>query len=211
MTSITVQKFKDEEFINVITHAPGILIGFIFSAFLLAKYPDVSASHIIGYSIYGLSFIIIYAASTIYHNAKCSDKKQFLKKVDHACIYIFMAGCYTPFVLINMNEGPKYWFLGLVWLIAIIGVIYKFFSKYKSSAFSLTLYFSFSYMCFLAKAELLDNIPQTSFDFLVYGGIFYTIGAIFYSMRKLPYHHGIWHILVLCGSGSHFYAIYSTY
>jgi hemolysin III len=211
MTSITVQKFKDEEFVNVITHAPGILMGLIFSVILLAKFPTVDLNSLIGYFIYGLSFIFIYTASTIYHNTKCSDKKQFFKKVDHACIYIFMAGCYTPFVLINMNEGSKYWFLGLVWAIAVLGVIYKFLSKYKSSAFSLVLYFSFSYMCFLAKADLLDNIPQISFDFLVYGGVFYTIGAVFYSMRRLPYHHAIWHVLVLFGSASHFYAIYSTY
>lgn len=211
MTQKTLHKFKDEEFINVLTHAPGIIFGLIFTGILLSRFETAQFSHILGYSVYGLSFILIYMASTFYHSSKCINKKQFLKKVDHACIYIFMAGCYTPFVLINMAESTKYWFLGFVWFIAFTGVAYKFLSSYKSSKFSLILYFSFSYMCFLAKDELLDNIPTLSFQFLVYGGVFYTVGAIFYSMRKLPYNHGIWHVLVLCGSASHFYAIFTTH
>lgn len=211
MPSITVQQFKNEEFINVLTHAPGIFIGIIFSILLLLKLPSVGFDHLIGYLVYSTTFILIYLASTLYHNAKCSDKKQFLKKVDHACIYIFMAGCYTPFVLINMSEKTKYWFLAIVWSIAFLGVVYKFLSKYKGSKLSLLLYFGFSYMCFLAKDELLDNIPELSYNFLVYGGISYTIGALFYAAKKIPYHHGIWHILVLLGSSFHFYAVYKTY
>ncbi|MDP7319360.1 MAG: hemolysin III family protein [Bacteriovoracaceae bacterium] len=211
MTSITVEKFKHEELVNVLTHLPGVFIGITFTVLLLLKNYNAPFSHLLSYIIYSISFVTIYAASTIYHHTKNSDRKQILKKIDHACIYLFMGGCYTPFVIINMTESIRYWFLAFVWFLVIMGIIYKFLSKYRGNKLSLILYFAFGFLCFLAKSEMLDNIPTDSFLFLVYGGIFYSIGAIFYMLKNIPYHHAIWHILVLCGSTSHFFAVYGTY
>lgn len=213
MTNISVSDRKYAEFFNVLTHAPGVIIGVALLATLLAKYSDSPASHIAAYIIYGITFIMIYGISSIYHGVKSSNtrRKELLKKCDHACIFIFMGGCYTPFVIINMNESLRYWFLALVWGLVGVGIIYKFLSQYKGNFLSLALYLSFGFMSLLAKPQMLDNMPHESFMFLVYGGIAYTVGVIFYTVKKIPYHHAIWHLFVLAGSLSHFYAVYTTY
>ena len=210
MTSITIEKYKYEELINTLSHFPGIFLSIYAFYLLMLKFPTADIDHIVAYIIYTITFFMIYLASTIYHGTKNSDKKQFLKKVDHACIYIFIGGCYTPFVVINMDPAYKYWFLTFVWLIVIFGVIYKFLSKYKNSILSLSLYLGFGFLCLLAKNSLLDNIPSDAFKYLALGGAAYTIGAVFYAAKKIPYHHGIWHAFVLLGSISQMWAINLT-
>ena len=211
MTSITVERFKHEELINVLTHIPGIILGVVFFFILVPKFPSSSIFEIVAYCLYIGTFLSVYTASTIYHGTKNSDYKQFLKKIDHACIYLFIGGCYSPFVIINMADNIKYWFFALVWILVCFGVIYKFLSKYKSTVLSLIFYFSLSFMCFLAKGPLLDKLPSETFKYLAYGGVLYTVGAFFYAVKRIPYHHAIWHILVLLASSCHFYAVYYTY
>ncbi len=208
MTSITLEKFKYEERINVLTHLPGIFLGIVLYFFLISKTSDRGIEEFVGHTVYAISFVMIYLASTIYHGVKNSDLKQFFKRIDHACIYVYMAGCYTPFVLNNMIGEYKYHYLGFIWFIAVIGVLYKLVSKYRGSKLSLFLYFSFGLMCFLNWKSFLAQIPVESFIYLLVGGIAYAIGAGFYMAKNLPYHHGIWHIFVLLGSISHFYALY---
>ncbi len=210
MNSIYIETRKNEELVNVITHLPGVLFGVVATILLLLKSTNEPLSHMISYIVYGLTVVLIYGASSIYHNCKSDKIKDLFKKIDHACIYIFMAGCYTPFVIVNMEEPLKYYFLALVWTVAIVGVVYKFLSKYKNQYFSVALYLAFGFMCFGAKSQFLDLIPDLSFKFLVYGGVMYGIGVIFYLYRKIPYHHGIWHIFVILGSACHFYAIFRT-
>ncbi len=211
MTSITIERYKHEELVNTISHFPGIFLSIYAFYLLMLKFPKAEFSHIVSYIIYCISFFMIYLASTLYHGTKSSDKKQFLKKVDHACIYIFMGGCYTPFVMINMQQEYKFWYLGLIWSIVVFGVIYKFLSQYKNSILSLSLYLAFGFLCLLAKESLLNHIPSEAFKFLALGGAAYTIGAVFYAAKKIPYHHGIWHIFVLLGSISQMWAINLTY
>jgi hemolysin III len=200
---------KKEEFVNVVTHAPGVVFGVIAILVLLTKeHQSFSPEIIFSYLIYGVSFISVFMASSLYHKTSPGPKKQILKKIDHATIYFFMGGCYTPFIMINMDPTYRYWFLGLVWTIVITGVAFKFLSKYKNNYFSVGLYLSFAFMCFIAKGPLLDRMPSTSFWLLAYGGIAYVSGTFFYLYNKLPYNHGIWHIFVLIGAACHFAAIY---
>lgn len=207
MSEISIELYPFEERVNVLTHFPGIIMGAAATIMLLLK-PELSPIQILGYLVYGVSFVALFCASSVYHFARPENHKQFFKKVDHAAIYVFMGGCYTPFVLINMQGPFKYPFLALVWTIVCTGVLYKFKSKYKKRGMSLALYLFFGFMCFLVKADFLDQIPAESFRALALGGAFYVTGVFFYVVRRIPYHHGIWHLFVLAGAACHFYAIY---
>lgn len=211
MKNISNQYTQREEFLNVLTHAPGILMGILFTFALLLKYSMTQdVGQLISFSVYGISFTILFIASSLYHKAVNERKKALLKKIDHSCIYLFMAGCYTPFIINNMVVSWKYWFLAFVWSIATTGVILKFTSKFKNLYFSVFLYLAFAYMCLLAKKDLLDVLTPVAFQLLVLGGVFYTIGALFYVAKKMRYHHAIWHVFVLIGAALHFLAIYKS-
>jgi hemolysin III len=212
MTNQTIMQYtKREELLNVITHAPGILMGLLFTIALVIKYSvSGNLAQLISFLVYGTSFIALFMASSLYHKSTNLKRKAILKKIDHSCIYIFMAGCYTPFIINNMVVSWKYWFLLLVWSIATTGVIFKCISKFKNIYFSVFLYLAFAYMCFLAKKDLLDVLPSQAFELLALGGFFYTLGAVFYVAKKMRYHHAIWHVFVLVGAGLHFLAIYKS-
>lgn len=204
-------KLERDEVVNKLTHFPGIILGLIFLAFLIIKSLNAPVLYLISYLIYALTYIAVFTASTLYHSQTCSKKKHLYKKIDHASIYLFMAGCYTPFVIINMQASYKWGYLVFIWILATCGIGYKFYSKYKYRMYSTLLYLIFGYMCFFTKDSLLDQIPSTSFQLLLYGGILYSIGAIFYTIKAIPYQHGIWHIFVLAASTLHFIAIYLCY
>lgn len=208
MIKLFDKELTKDELVNQLTHFPGILLGFIFLVALCAKGANEPWRNVFGYIIYALSYILIFAVSTIYHSQKCDTKKELLKKIDHASIYIFIAGCYTPFILNFMASDVKYLFLAMIWMMAIFGVIYKFYSRYKNRMYSTVLYFVFGLMSFVAKDSLLNQIPIDSYKLLLYGGLFYFIGAIFYMLRSIPYGHGIWHGFVIVASSLHFMALY---
>jgi hemolysin III len=206
-----MQYTKTEELLNVLTHAPGVIMGLLFTFALMIKYTVTGdIGQLVSFIVYGSSFTILFMSSSLYHKSTNIKRKSLLRKIDHSCIYLFMAGCYTPFIVNNMVVSWKYWFLFLVWSIAIIGVILKCVSKFKNLYFSVFLYLTFAYMCFLAKKDLLDILPTHAFELLVLGGVFYTIGAGFYVAKKMRYHHAIWHVFVLIGAGLHFLAIYKS-
>ncbi len=201
---------KIEERFNVYTHLPGVFLGLIGMIFLILKSShdfEVTTSYI----VYSLTFSLIFGASALYHLKPYEDiSKAKLKKVDHACIYIFIAGTYTPFILKNMLPQYRSYFLVFVWTVAIVGVLYKLINRYQNTLLSLSLYFSFGLMCFLAKDSLLEQIPEMSFNFLVLGGLCYSVGVIFYVWNKIPFNHAIWHIFVLMGACSHYVAVYNA-
>lgn len=196
-----------EEKVSFLTHMPGVLLGFVLTIILLLK-SDTSLIERFSYLIYGATFMIIFAASAIYHRCKPGKKKQYLKKVDHACIYLFMAGCYTPFVAIKMLPTYQFYFLTVVWLIALFGFSYKMISANENRLISLSLYISFGLMCFFAYDDLLAQLRDESFFLLVFGGACYIAGVLFYLLNRIPFNHGIWHIFVLFGAISHFFAVY---
>lgn len=208
MLKLYPKNLEKDELINRLTHSPGIILGLIYMMLLIIKGLSQGPVEIATYLIYSLTYILVFATSTIYHSQICSKRKDLFKKLDHASIYLFMGGCYTPFILLNMQSEYKYEFLAFVWILSIMGVIYKFYSSYKNTLHSTALYLLFGFGCFLVKGSLLDHIPAESFKFLVYGGLLYSIGAIFYVLSLIPYNHGIWHVFALAGSGCHFLAVY---
>ena len=157
--------------------------------------------------IYGLSLLILYSASTFYHAAKNPKARRRLNIFDHAAIYILIAGTYTPFTIITL-EGSTGWIIfGLTWIFALIGVVLKLFFTGRFDKLSTIMYVLMGWQVVFAINPLLENLATEGLQLLFAGGIFYTIGAILYSIKKIPYNHVIFHVFVLLGSVSHFLSV----
>jgi hemolysin III len=197
-----------EELANSITHGIGTTLsiaGLVVLVVLAVLHGDVW--HIVSFSIYGSTLILLYLASTLYHSFKNEKVKHILKIVDHASIYILIAGTYTPFMLVSIR-GPWGWSIfGLIWGLALTGIIFKAFFIGKFKKVSVFVYVLMGWLCVIALKEMLTNIPTGGLLWLLAGGIFYSSGVIFYLMHKIPYHHAIWHIFVLAGSICHYFSI----
>ena len=210
MTESLIHRYsKKEEFLNVLTHGLGLVLGIIVFPFLLIKSLEYSGfwkpASII---IYGISIIILYAASTFYHASKNATLRRKLNIFDHAAIYVLIAGTYTPYTLITL-EGETGWILFIgTWVFAIIGIVLKLFFTGRFDKLSTIMYLLMGWQVVFAIKPLLKNLSSEGLFWLFAGGVFYTIGAILYSIKKLPYNHAIFHVFVLFGSFSHFISIY---
>ncbi len=197
----------EEELVNAITHAIGIVAGFGGLVYLFTR-KDLNEAILWSSFIFFLSMIVLYTSSTLYHSVKAKKQKLLFKKLDHISIYLLIAGTFTPFcwgVLGNTTLGMNLLFA--VWGIALAGIIFKVFYTGKLEFLSLASYLGMGWLGFLIFDELGKVIDPKTVDFMLYGGASYTIGVVFYLMRTLKYHHGIWHLFVLGGTGFHMYAI----
>ena len=203
------QYSKKEEKLNVLTHGFGLVLSVIAFPFLIQK-----AIHYTGFwkpisfIIYGLSLVILYAASTFYHAAKKPSLRRKLNIFDHAAIYVLIAGSYTPFCLVALNSQLGWYLFIFVWLFAFIGIILKLFFTGKYDKISTAMYLLMGWQVVFFIKPLLNNLSKEGLQLLIFGGVFYTVGAILYSISKLKYNHAIFHVFVLLGSLSHFLAIY---
>ena len=198
-----------EESINIISHAIGLILS-IVALVLLVRHANLygNAWHVVSFAIFGLSLISLYAASTFYHSAKKPDLRLRLRIVDHATIYILIAGTYTPFALVTLN-GPSGWTLfGVSWGMAITGIILKLFHTGKYNLISTLMYVFMGWIIVFAIKPLINNLSSDGLFWLVAGGMAYTTGAILYSIKKIKLNHAIFHLFVLLGSFCHFVAIY---
>ena len=199
---------KREEQLNIFTHGFGLLLSIAGLPFLILKAIDFqgfwkSAS----LYIFGISLIVLYAASTFYHAAKEAKKRRKLNIFDHCAIFILIAGTYTPFTLISL-EGTLGWVLfGLTWGFALVGIVLKLFYTGKYDKLSTIMYVLMGWQIVFAIKPLMDNFPTKGLNLLFMGGVFYTVGALLYSIKKLPFNHAIFHVFVVLGSLSHFFSI----
>ncbi|QTE24286.1 PAQR family membrane homeostasis protein TrhA [Polaribacter cellanae] len=198
-----------EERLNVITHAVGFVLSIIAFHFLLIKALNYNGFwKPTSFIIYGLSLIVLYTASTFYHAAKNPKKRRKLNIFDHAAIYVLIAGSYTPFCLVGLNSSLGWYMFIFVWLFALIGIILKLFFTGRFNIVSTAMYLLMGWQVLFFIKPLSKSLSPFGLKLLILGGVFYSIGAILYSIRKLPYNHAIFHVFVLLGSLSHFFAIY---
>ncbi len=198
-----------EEKLNVITHAIGLVLSIIALVLLIihASYHG-SARHIVSFTIFGASLIMLYSASTLYHYSQNPNIRRKLNILDHASIYILIAGTYTPFTLITLKGWLGWTIFGVTWGIAILGVILKLFYTGRFDKISTIAYVAMGWIIIFAIKPLMENLPMTGLYWLLAGGISYTIGAVLFSIPKIKFNHVIFHLFVLLGSFSHFMAVY---
>tara|TARA_B100000767_G_scaffold142172_1_gene134338 strand:- start:494 stop:1135 length:642 start_codon:yes stop_codon:yes gene_type:complete len=200
---------RKEERLNIITHAFGLLLSMIALPFLIIKSFNYDgfwkpASLV----IYALSLVILYGASTFYHSAQETSTRRKLNVLDHAAIYILIAGTYTPFTIIAL-EGVLGWIVfGSTWTLAVIGIILKLFFTGRFDKLSTVMYLLMGWQIVIVIKTLMENISHEGLSFLMAGGILYSIGAIFYSVKKITYNHAIFHVFVVMGSISHFLTVF---
>lgn len=200
-----------EEIANGITHGIGVLFGIAASTILLTfSIQKKEVVSIVSFSIYGLCIILMYLSSTLYHSITNPRAKKILRVFDHSSIYLFIAGTYTPIALLAMRGYLKIIVLIAVWSIAVFGVIFKITTHSRMDQFrklSLALYLGMGWVAVFTIKPIIVATSARFFAWILGGGLMYTLGTIFYSMKKLPYSHAIWHVFVLGASVIHFLGI----
>ncbi|MEX0813622.1 MAG: hemolysin III family protein [Chitinophagales bacterium] len=197
-----------EELANSITHGIGAvfsIIGFFFLMHYTAEQPG--SKRISAALIYGISLILLYLASTLYHSIPHYKVKKVMRVFDHVSIYLLIAGSYTPFALLVLDNTLGDLILYIVWGVAIVGSVFKIFFTGKFDKLSTLLYIAMGWVAIIAFEPLLSNLPTPGMVLLATGGVLYTGGTVFYMWNKLKYNHAIWHLFVMGGSAAHFFAI----
>ena len=200
--------WKEEEFWNALSHGIGALMGFFGLIYLLILDAHKSAYSTLSIVFYGVSIILLYTASTIYHILTSVSWKHIFRKIDHISIYFLIAGTYTPVALISLASGNGWIIFWTVWGIAAVGTILKLFFTGRFEILSLLLYLAMGWLIVFDWDNLVIVSSKQGINLLMLGGDFYTVGILFYAIRKIPFNHFIWHLFVLAGSICHFLFIF---
>ena len=197
------------ERMNSITHLLGAVLAGVGLVFLVVR-----AAHagdpwkIVSFSIYGGTLVALYTASALYHSIRGASKK-ILQKFDHGAIYLLIAGSYTPFTLVTLRGAWGWSLFGVVWGLAVIGILQDTLFTKRKGVLSVAMYLLMGWIAVVAMRPLSRAIPAAGITWLVAGGLFYTIGVVFYALdKKLVHSHVIWHLFVLAGSICHYFTIF---
>ena len=199
---------KKEEILNAITHGIGALLGVSGLVLLVVYQTNRTDWSLFSVIVYGTSIIVLFTASTLYHSIKNENRKHYFRIIDHISIYFLIAGTYTPVLLIMLLESKGWPLFWTVWGIAAFGIILKLFFTGKFEIFSTLLYLVMGWLIVFDFASLSELINYNGILFLFAGGLFYTVGIVFYVIEKIPYNHVIWHLFVLGGAICHFFMIF---
>ena len=198
-----------EETANIVSHAVGLILSVAALVVLLVRASLYgNAWHVVGAGIFGVSLISLYAASTCYHSAKNPKLRSRLRIVDHATIFVLIAGTYTPFTLVTLKGSTGWIIFGASWGMALTGITLKLFFTGKYDVISTVIYVFMGWIIVFAITPLINNLSSSGLFWLIAGGIAYTTGAILYSIKKIKFNHAIFHMFVLLGSLCHFISVY---
>ena len=197
-----------EEIAHAITHGVGLLLS-IAALAILVVFASLrgNAWHIVSSSIYGTTLVLLYTASTFYHALPSPRAKGVFRILDHAAIYLLIAGTYTPFTLVNLRGRWGWALFGVVWGLALFGVVLEAVAKQRVRILSLVLYLGLGWLVAVAVKPLLDSVAGGGIVLLLLGGLAYSGGVVFYGWHRLPYHQAVWHVFVMVGSACHFFAV----
>jgi hemolysin III len=198
-----------EEIVNGITHGIGALLSVVALVVLImvaGNHGD--ALHLVSFSIYGVTLILLYLSSTLYHSFSGPRIKNLFARFDHVSIFLLIAGTYTPILLTSIGGVWGWSLFGVIWGLALVGAVIRSIYLHRFRKLMVAVYLLMGWMFVIAGKQVYLSLPSISLTFLILGGVAYSVGVIFYMWRRLPYSHGIWHLFVLSGSILHFFAIY---
>lgn len=199
---------RGEELANAITHGVGAALAIAALVLLIVFSAKTGNPYkIVSFTIFGVTLVILYLGSTLYHSIPNRKAKRVFRIIDHASIYLLIAGTYTPFTLTVLRPTVGWWIFGIMWTITVIGIFLKIMWIDKFDKLSTLLYLIMGWAIVFAMKDLIATVPMTGIVFLVLGGLFYSLGCIFYTIDRWPYNHAIWHLFVIAGSVFHFFAV----
>jgi hemolysin III len=197
-----------QERLNAISHAIGAIFGVLGLTSLIIFNSNKTGWSLFSVIIYGISIITLFTASTLYHSVKDEVKKHYFRIIDHISIYFLIAGTYTPVLLITLHQSLGWTLFYTVWGIATFGIVLKLFFTGKFEIFSTLLYLVMGWLIVFDFTNLSKLMDSNGVLLLFFGGLAYTVGIIFYALKKIPYSHVIWHLFVLAGAVFHFLMIF---
>lgn len=197
-----------EEIANSITHGLGALLAAVGLAVLVvSSVRHGTTVHVVSSCVFGLTLLILYVSSTLYHAIRSPGAKRILRRLDHAAIFLLIAGTYTPFTLVTLRGSWGWSIFGVVWGLALIGLFFEGTLRRRWVGYALGLYILMGWVAAAAVKPLLTSLPRGGFVLLFAGGLAYTFGTLFYLTRRIPFHHVWWHLAVLAGSVLHYFAV----
>lgn len=199
---------KGEEIANAITHGIGVILS-IAGLVLLIVFSALNGTglHVVSFTIFGATMVILYTSSTLVHALPPGKAKDLFEIFDHSSIYLFIAGTYTPFTLLAIKGSLGWSMFGVIWGLAIAGIVFKAYFVKKFLFTSTILYLLMGWMVVLGWKGIVENMAHGGVVLLVAGGLCYTIGTIFYMWRAFKYHHMVWHLFVLAGTICHYFCV----
>jgi hemolysin III len=199
---------RKEEVANAITHGIGALLSIAALVLLIVvSSTEGTAWHVVSFTVYGITMLLLYTNSTLLHILKEGKAKDLFEILDHSCIYLYIAGTYTPFLLTAVRGTLGWSLFGVIWGIALFGVVFKAFFTKKFLFMSTLFYLAMGWLIVIVWNPLVAVVPHDGIILLAAGGVLYTLGTVFYVWKAFPYHHAVWHVFVLGGSILHFFAV----
>lgn len=211
MSTVKKRYTLGEEIFNSVTHGVGSLLSIAGTVVLIVfSAVNSDAFAVVSSAVYGASLIILYTMSTLYHSITNEKAKKFFRIMDHNTIFFLIAGTYTPYTLAVLRSPLGWVLFGIVWGAAAIGIVLNSIDLEKFSKISVVCYIAMGWVIIIAVKPLMSSMPFISFALLVAGGVFYTIGVIFYAIKKVKYFHSVWHIFTVIGSALHYFSVFTA-
>mgnify|MGYP003683231439 FL=1 len=194
---------------NTVSHGLGLVLSIAGLILLIIKGVELrSTAYFVSVLVFGLSLIMVYGSSTIYHYVQNPKLKHWCKVFDHVAIYFLIAGTYTPFTLITLKGSQGWWMFGIVWSLALLGTIFKLFFTGRFKFVSTLLYIAMGWLALVITKPLIESLHWNGFLLLASGGAVYTLGTLFYLSKRIPYSHAVWHMFVIGGSVLHYLTVF---
>ena len=206
--AVESEYLRRQEIANSVTHGLGVALsvaGLVVLVVLASLHATVW--HVVSFSVYGASLVLLYTSSTLYHSFRSPRLKQVFHILDHSSIYLLIAGSYTPFVLVNLRGSWGWSLFGVIWGLSLAGILVKAFFTGRFKILSTSIYLLMGWLIVIAIKPLMHALPAGGIAWLAAGGLTYTAGAVIYMWKAIPYHHAIWHLFVLAGSICQYFAV----
>ena len=200
---------REEEFLNRLTHGFAALLSVPALVYMVISAADTGDPYrIVSVTVFSASLLLFYCISTLYHTFRTPSIRYVFRILDHAGIYVVIAGTYTPFTLVTLRDGHGWLLFGIVWALAVAGMVFKTFMTHRLRILAPCFYIALGWLVVVDMKGLMEALSPGGLKLLVAGGIVYTLGIVFYAIDRIPYNHAIWHLFVVGGSVCHYLAIY---